>query len=155
MALQVDAVELFDRAALRQCSNNEQMVSNVTDMVESDELAAGLLVECRGRDEECLQVVYRHNKPNTCCWCRCCLCMSHDQHFAVVLADRIMPHPQANIDEVLNALTRAGLPFGGNASQARTLEDYPFHRDQKISGLFWDVRKVLEEKRDIVTLFVD
>lgn len=49
---------------------------------------------------------------------------------------------QANIDEVHNALTRAGLPFGGNASRARTLTDYPFHRDPKISGLFWDVRKV-------------
>ncbi len=54
--LKVDAVEMFDRAALRQCSNNEQMVSNVTDMVESDELAAALLVECRGRDEQALQV---------------------------------------------------------------------------------------------------
>lgn len=51
----VDAVEMFDRASLRECEANEDMAKHVTDMVGCGPLAAALLVECRGADAESLQ----------------------------------------------------------------------------------------------------
>ncbi|PNW82667.1 hypothetical protein CHLRE_06g288700v5 [Chlamydomonas reinhardtii] len=51
----VDAVELFDRASLRECENNEDMMRLVPDIKGCDPMAAALLIECRGQDEAALQ----------------------------------------------------------------------------------------------------
>jgi len=67
----VDAVELFDRASLRECEADEAMTRLVPDIVKCDSMAAALLVECRGRDaqalaESCDEVVRalrRHDLP--------------------------------------------------------------------------------------------
>lgn len=48
----VDAVEVFDRAALRDCSNEEKFVSLVPEVTESGPMAAALLIECRGQTSE-------------------------------------------------------------------------------------------------------
>ncbi|KAK9818314.1 hypothetical protein WJX72_010431 [[Myrmecia] bisecta] len=50
----VDAVEIFDRAALRECES-EEMLRLVDDMQGADAMAAALLIECRGQDEKALQ----------------------------------------------------------------------------------------------------
>jgi D-lactate dehydrogenase len=44
----VDAVELFDRASLRECESNEDMARLVPDIRGADPMAAALLIECRG-----------------------------------------------------------------------------------------------------------
>ncbi len=44
----VDAVELFDRASLRECESNEDMARLVPDIKGADPMAAALLIECRG-----------------------------------------------------------------------------------------------------------
>lgn len=41
------------------------------------------------------------------------------------------------------ALDRAGLKFGGHEASPRALGDYPFHEDEAVSKVFWDVRKGL------------
>eukprot|EP00878_Enallax_costatus_P007347 GHUV01007694.1.p1 GENE.GHUV01007694.1~~GHUV01007694.1.p1 ORF type:complete len:822 (+),score=249.18 GHUV01007694.1:1374-3839(+) len=51
----VDAVELFDRASLRECEADEDMVRLVPDIAGADPMAAALLIECRGRDAAALQ----------------------------------------------------------------------------------------------------
>ncbi|KAK9821918.1 hypothetical protein WJX81_005753 [Elliptochloris bilobata] len=51
----VDAVEMFDRASLRECERDEGMVKLVKDIQGSDEMAAALLIECRGRTPEALE----------------------------------------------------------------------------------------------------
>lgn len=59
----VDAVELFDRQSLRECANNDDMAALVPCMRgEMGTTAAGLLIECRGRDEAALQVCRRHTQ---------------------------------------------------------------------------------------------
>ncbi|MEW5310312.1 MAG: hypothetical protein WDW38_002124 [Sanguina aurantia] len=50
----VDAVELFDRASLRECEANEDMTRLVPGMRGADAMAAGLLIECRGQDAAAL-----------------------------------------------------------------------------------------------------
>lgn len=50
----VDAVELFDRASLKECENNDDMCGLV-DIKGADPTAAALLIECRGRTPEDLQ----------------------------------------------------------------------------------------------------
>ncbi len=52
----VDAVELFDRASLKECERDEDMTRLVPDIMGADPMAAALLIECRGRDEAALQV---------------------------------------------------------------------------------------------------
>ena len=49
---------------------------------------------------------------------------------------------QARIEEVVRALTAAGLPFGAKAAEPKAIGAYPFHHDQKNAKVFWDVRKV-------------
>ena len=44
----VDAVELFDRASLRECEADEGMARLVPDIRGADPMAAALLIECRG-----------------------------------------------------------------------------------------------------------
>lgn len=51
----VDAVELFDRASLRECENNEDMTRLVPDIRGCCDMAAGLLIECRGQDVAALE----------------------------------------------------------------------------------------------------
>ncbi|KAL6754380.1 glycolate dehydrogenase [Haematococcus lacustris] len=51
----VDAVELFDRASLRECEADDAMTSLVPDIKGADPMAAGLLIECRGADAAALQ----------------------------------------------------------------------------------------------------
>eukprot|EP00879_Flechtneria_rotunda_P005800 GHRR01006103.1.p1 GENE.GHRR01006103.1~~GHRR01006103.1.p1 ORF type:complete len:946 (+),score=315.50 GHRR01006103.1:676-3513(+) len=51
----VDAVELFDRASLRECEADEDMSRLVPDILGADPMAAALLIECRGRDASALQ----------------------------------------------------------------------------------------------------
>lgn len=51
----VDAVELFDRASLRECESDEDMARLVPDIKGADPMAAALLIECRGQDEGALQ----------------------------------------------------------------------------------------------------
>ncbi|KAF6262291.1 FAD linked oxidase [Scenedesmus sp. NREL 46B-D3] len=51
----VDAVELFDRASLRECEADEDMARLVPDIKGADPMAAALLIECRGRDAAALQ----------------------------------------------------------------------------------------------------
>eukprot|EP00775_Hariotina_reticulata_P006936 gene6936-7154_t len=51
----VDAVELFDRASLRECEADEEMARLVPDILGADPMAAALLIECRGRDTSALQ----------------------------------------------------------------------------------------------------
>ncbi|KAL4426062.1 hypothetical protein ABPG77_007858 [Micractinium sp. CCAP 211/92] len=51
----VDAVEMFDRASLRECESNEDMLRLVPDIKGADPMAASLLIECRGSTEEDLQ----------------------------------------------------------------------------------------------------
>ncbi|KAI3429690.1 hypothetical protein D9Q98_005775 [Chlorella vulgaris] len=51
----VDAVEMFDRASLRECEGNEDMLRLVPDIKGADPMAASLLIECRGSTEEDLQ----------------------------------------------------------------------------------------------------
>ncbi|KXZ46746.1 hypothetical protein GPECTOR_41g711 [Gonium pectorale] len=51
----VDAVELFDRASLRECESNEDMMRLVPDIKGCDPMAAALLIECRGQDEAALK----------------------------------------------------------------------------------------------------
>lgn len=51
----VDAVELFDRASLRECEADEEMARLVPDILGADPMAAALLIECRGRDSGTLQ----------------------------------------------------------------------------------------------------
>lgn len=48
----VDAVELFDRASLRECESDEDMVRLVPDIKGADPMAAALLIECRGQVRE-------------------------------------------------------------------------------------------------------
>lgn len=48
----VDAVEMFDRASLRECTGNEDMVRLVPDIDGCGPMAAALLIECRGETEE-------------------------------------------------------------------------------------------------------
>ena len=52
----VDAVEVFDRASLRECEADEGLTKLVVDIKGADPGAAALLVECRGEDAETLQV---------------------------------------------------------------------------------------------------
>jgi D-lactate dehydrogenase len=52
----VDAVELFDRASLRECEADENMTRLVPDLVGADPMAAALLIECRGQDADTLKV---------------------------------------------------------------------------------------------------
>lgn len=52
----VDAVELFDRASLRECEANDDMTRLVPDIKGADSMAAALLIECRGSDEAALKV---------------------------------------------------------------------------------------------------
>ena len=54
----VDAVEVFDRAALRECEADEGLTKLVVDIKGADPGAAALLIECRGEDAETLQVGY-------------------------------------------------------------------------------------------------
>lgn len=44
----VDAVELFDRASLKECEHDEEMIRLVPDIKGADPMAAALLIECRG-----------------------------------------------------------------------------------------------------------
>ncbi|KAK9807175.1 hypothetical protein WJX73_004038 [Symbiochloris irregularis] len=49
----VDAVEMFDRASLKECAGlSEEMCKLVPGMKDADPLAAGLLIECRGQTVE-------------------------------------------------------------------------------------------------------
>ena len=48
----VDAVEMFDRASLRECASNEDMTRLVPEIDGCGPMAAALLIECRGRSEE-------------------------------------------------------------------------------------------------------
>ena len=57
----VDAVEVFDRAALRECEADEGLTKLVVDIKGADPGAAALLIECRGEDAETLQVCF--SKP--------------------------------------------------------------------------------------------
>jgi D-lactate dehydrogenase len=50
---------------------------------------------------------------------------------------------QARIFEVTEALRRAQLPLGRNASEPRSLEDFEFKHDAADYNVFWDVRKGL------------
>jgi len=51
----VDAVEMFDRASLKQCVKDDRFVNLVHgDVVNAGPRAAGLLIECRGRDADAL-----------------------------------------------------------------------------------------------------
>lgn len=50
----MDAVELFDRASLRECESNEEFVRLVDGVKTADDMAAGLLVECRGHSAQAL-----------------------------------------------------------------------------------------------------
>lgn len=52
----VDAVEMFDRASLRQCEKNPDFTSLVDGVTQADPTAAGLLIECRGHSAEALAV---------------------------------------------------------------------------------------------------
>lgn len=52
----VDAVELFDRASLRECERDEDMARLVPDILGADPMAAALLIECRGSDPDALKV---------------------------------------------------------------------------------------------------
>lgn len=54
----VDAVEVFDRAALRECEADEGLTKLVVDIKGADPGAAALLIECRGEDAETLQVCF-------------------------------------------------------------------------------------------------
>lgn len=51
----VDAVELFDRASLKQCEGHEQMISLVPTISEAPSQGAALLIECRGSTSDELQ----------------------------------------------------------------------------------------------------
>jgi len=51
----VDAVEMFDRASLRECTGNEDMVRLVPDIDGCGPMAAALLIECRGQTEDDLK----------------------------------------------------------------------------------------------------
>lgn len=51
----VDAVELFDRASLRECEADDKMTALVPDIKGADNMAAALLIECRGQDEAALK----------------------------------------------------------------------------------------------------
>jgi len=48
----VDAVEMFDRASLRECESNSRLVSLVRGLKEVGEHGSALLIECRGRTSE-------------------------------------------------------------------------------------------------------
>ncbi len=52
----VDAVEVFDRASLRECEADEGLTKLVVDIKGADPGAAALLIECRGEDAQTLQV---------------------------------------------------------------------------------------------------
>lgn len=64
----VDAVEVFDRAALRECEADEGLTKLVVDIKGADPGAAALLIECRGEDAETLQVCVLHR---LCCVLGC------------------------------------------------------------------------------------
>lgn len=51
----VDAVELFDRASLRECEADDEMTRLVPDIKGADNMAAALLIECRGQDPAALE----------------------------------------------------------------------------------------------------
>lgn len=51
----VDAVEMFDRASLRECESDEKMAGLVPDIVGCGPMAAALLIECRGQSADDLQ----------------------------------------------------------------------------------------------------
>eukprot|EP00210_Caulerpa_lentillifera_P003146 g3006.t1 len=53
-ATSVDAVELFDRACLRECMLHDTMPTLVPDIDGADPMAAALLIECRGQTPEAL-----------------------------------------------------------------------------------------------------
>lgn len=53
----VDAVELFDRACLRECKIHDKMPKVVPDIAGNpDPMAAALLIECRGQTPEALKM---------------------------------------------------------------------------------------------------
>jgi D-lactate dehydrogenase len=47
----VDAVEMFDRASLRECESNERLVGLVPGLKEVGDFGSALLIECRGKDK--------------------------------------------------------------------------------------------------------
>ena len=63
----VDAVEVFDRAALRECEADEGLTKLVVDIKGADPGAAALLIECRGEDAETLQVNTHTQLLQHCC----------------------------------------------------------------------------------------
>ncbi len=149
----VDAVELFDRASLRECEADEEMVRLVPDMKGADPMAAALLIECRGQDEK-----VRGEEGDGY--------MDEDEEEGVVFQRPILilsspsshlqpPSPLSlllratlkqaladRIEEVNRSLVGAGLPFGAKASAPQPITFYPFHHDEKNCKKFWDVRKV-------------
>jgi D-lactate dehydrogenase len=158
----VDAVELFDRASLRECEADEQMTTLVPDIKGADNMAAALLIECRGQDEGALQArIAEVRRPagaaagaaaSSCCCRRRAAGLAAPGAWvpAAPAASgagiqpgaprRPRPRPRA---QVHRALRRSGLPFGAKAAEPKALEDYPFHHDAKSSKTFWDVRKGL------------
>jgi D-lactate dehydrogenase len=46
---------MFDRASLRECESNEDMLRLVPDIKGADPMAASLLIECRGSTEDDLR----------------------------------------------------------------------------------------------------
>lgn len=47
----VDAVEMFDRASLRECEGNKKLLDLVPGIKEVGPYGSALLIECRGKDE--------------------------------------------------------------------------------------------------------
>jgi D-lactate dehydrogenase len=55
----VDAVEMFDRASLRECESNARLVSLVPGIKEAGEYGSALLIECRGKTKADLEANIR------------------------------------------------------------------------------------------------
>ena len=101
---EVDAVELFDRASLREFEGTEEMCELVEGLAGCGPMAASLLIECRGEDDGVLG---------------------------------------ARIKAVQESISGAGVQIGYNQDAVRDVAAYPFHRDQKKAGLYWNARKGL------------
>ena len=63
------------------------------------------------------------------------ICLAGSLSSAVTWQERIL--------EVMGSMKAAGLPFGARKDEPQDMDFYPFKRDAKDYGVYWDTRKGL------------
>lgn len=117
----VDAVEVFDRAALRECEADEGLTRLVVDIKGADPGAAALLIECRGEDAETLQVcsVLQQAMPLLVLWWTCSMSVPALESFV----HNISLHTLHNM-YLPNANEASAVPRRGSRDQSSVMLRY-------------------------------